>query len=93
MESGFGGPSGKAAEYRLTKRSSAPHGRGEAAVCASGILLAPILLGSSYLHRVIMLPKDPIARLTALVLEWDPDADSSFPPSTGDVKLVNRSAL
>jgi hypothetical protein len=93
MKSSFGGLSGKAAEHRLTKRLSAPHSRGEAAVCASDILLAPMLLGSSYLHRVIMLPIDPLARLTALVLEWDPDADSSFPPSTGDVKLVNRTAL
>ena len=45
------------------------------------------------LHRVIMLPKDPLARLTALVLEWDPDTNIPFPPSAGDVKLVNRTAF
>lgn len=86
MESGFGGPPGKVAEHLLTKRLCA---RGEA---ASVILLAPMLLGSSYLHRVIMLPNDPL-RLTALVLEWDPDTNNPFPPPAGDVKLVNRTAL
>ena len=90
MESGFGSPPGKVAEHLLTKRLCAPHSCGEA---ASAILLAPMLLGSSYLHRVIMLPKDPLARLTALVLEWDPDTNNPFPPSTGDVKLVNRTAF
>jgi hypothetical protein len=89
VESGFGGPPGKAAEHLLTKRLCAPHSHGEA---ASAILLAPMLLGSSYLHRVIMLPKD-LLRLTALVLEWDPDTNNPFPPPAGDVKLVNRTAL
>lgn len=90
MESGFGSPPGKVAEHRMTKRLSAPHSRGEA---ASAILLAPMRLEAPTLHRVIMLPKDPLARLTALVLEWDPDTNIPFPPSAGDVKLVNRTAF
>ena len=90
MESGFGGSPRKVAEHRLTKRFSAPHSRGEP---ASVILLAPMRLGAPTLHRVIMLPKDPLARLTALVLEWDPGTNSPFPPPAGDVKLVNRTAL
>jgi hypothetical protein len=61
------------AEQRLTKLSTAPrsHG-GRLAVCASGILLAPMLLEALTLRRVIMLPTELSACSTALVLDVGP---------------------
>lgn len=58
------------AEQRLTKLLTAPHCRGgRLAVCASGILLAPMLLEALTLRRVIMLPTELSARSTALILD------------------------
>ena len=58
------------ADERLTKLLTALTAAAEFAVCASDILLAPMLLEALTLHRVITLPKELSARSAALVLEF-----------------------